>query len=294
MQPPHMTKNSMFKPKPTMKKNTNLILCLTIAAVLVYVACRKTDRQITKPVTNEIDLKFFFTNTSSNPLVQAISGFMQRQNYKYNFTEYVTNKIGYPHWDDAVVFENVRTFGSKPGTEDSSSVVYIPFVIDTQNHVNTTLMFKMNPSDTVFQYVSDWQYKNFSFDTIPINNTWKALDIFNIFMKMDHSVFGDTDFVVTDGRILGLNKDTMRTVSISNTTGKGNVRTQYGKENLLSSFTFCHTVSACVYVGPTQRMGKTATPIQPCFCHCNYTTFCTTIWVDIPTGGTGGGGTGGG
>lgn len=235
---------------------------------------------------------------SSNPDIQAALGFVKGQNDKYHFVNNLISKIGYPIWDKSKVFNNVQAASGRGNTGDSNTVVYVPFVIDTQSHVNATLMLKMAPTDTAFRFLADWEYKNYSFDSTGSANSWRAKDIFHIFAMMNHSVFGDTQFMVTDGRIFSdsQHKQRLVTIDFEPTGGKAGLA---GRNNLLT-ITFCNVVNACVYVGPSSKSARSSTSSLPCYCSCVTNLYCTTVmiedggWVTSGTGGSGGtGGTGG-
>ncbi|MBL7729803.1 MAG: hypothetical protein JNM88_01385 [Chitinophagaceae bacterium] len=228
--------------------------------------------------------KFFNRHAADDPLVKSILLKMQRENNQHPFIENIIAKVGYPHWDKAIVMQKVNKTGRV--STDDSSIVYIPFVRDSQNYVNSLLLFKLSPEDTSYQYLSDWQYAEFGFDST--GTGWNAKDVFHLFANFDRAVFGRTNFLITDGRIFGRQENEQTLIKLRPTASQG-------RNNILVYTTVCDLVDHCWAPEGT-------VPCQECTTGCSqyiYTTIeCTTGWVDdgwtTGGGGTGSGGTGGG
>ena len=75
----------------------------------------------------------------------------------------------------------------------------IPFVRDTQNYVNATMLININEKDTSFSYLCDWQYQ----DTATTQMSAKNLALFMI--HTDYFVFGSRMYELTDTSIFGRN-----------------------------------------------------------------------------------------
>jgi hypothetical protein len=155
---------------------------LLVSILVILFACKKIDHE-PKSSDNTLEQKFFYTRVSSVPVVKAVTGFVYRQNQKYNFLQNLTNRIGFPYWNKALTFSGASTSGRTAG--DSIDVIYIPFVRDRENFVNATLIVKITEVDTAFHILCDWQYKDFGFDAVD-SDEWNASNIFHIFAKMDY------------------------------------------------------------------------------------------------------------
>ncbi|MCB0739595.1 MAG: hypothetical protein KDB92_00740, partial [Chitinophagaceae bacterium] len=179
-----------------------MIVC--IAAAVVVNGCRKTDKLMQPPITgnnnNSVEEKFFNNHASTEPLVKALNGFLQRTNDTLHFVEKTVSRIGYPRWDKALSFAKLATAG-KGNSADSTTITYIPFVRDSQNYVNATMIIQSSFSDTIFNYLCDWQYSRFGYDTT--SNTWNAKDVFHLFSKFDYAVFDRIMFKITDPQLFG-------------------------------------------------------------------------------------------
>ena len=155
---------------------------------------------ITGNNNNSVEEKFFNNHASTEPLVKALNGFLQRTNDTLHFVEKTVSRIGYPRWDKALSFAKLATAG-KGNSADSTTITYIPFVRDSQNYVNATMIIQSSFSDTIFNYLCDWQYSRFGYDTT--SNTWNAKDVFHLFSKFDYAVFDRIMFKITDPQLFG-------------------------------------------------------------------------------------------
>ena len=86
-------------------------------------------------------------------------------------------------------------------TGDSSTIIYIPFAIPDSNTTAAVLAVRQLPSDTLFSLFYPQHYQQFGFDTTIAG--WNARNVFQMFAEFDYTIFGHTDFLVTDGRIFG-------------------------------------------------------------------------------------------
>ena len=130
---------------------------------MLYVSCKKTDKVLAtkeKITDNSIAEKFFEMHRTNDPVEKKIVEFIKRKNEKLNFIDQTIQQIGYPRWDKAFTkSKNIKTVSSSANlTGDSCDTYYIPFVRDTQNFVNATMVIKANSIDTTFSYLLDWQY----------------------------------------------------------------------------------------------------------------------------------------
>jgi hypothetical protein len=150
---------------------------------------------------------------------------MKRQNDKLHFVAQTVKQIGYPRWDKAIaVSKTDASVNGRGQTGDSANIYYVPFVRDSENYVNASLLISTELNDTTFEYKCNWQYKNFTYGTPHQDSTAERYALF--FLIMDYRTFGYTQFKITDtnlfynnhpyngnGRRIGL--------TISNQGGKG-------------------------------------------------------------------------
>jgi hypothetical protein len=267
--------------------------------MFVINACRKTDNQATaKKINGE---KFFNSRKSSNPLVQSVTGFIKRQNEKYNFVEKTVNQIGYPYLDKAVIM--TAPSGSHRGASDSTNIIYVPFVRDTQNFVNASLIISITPTDTSFMYLCDWQYSSFGYDTT--STGWNAMNVFHVFTRLDNVVFNRTKFRITDENLLTQQvRDSLSGMGLSfDSTSITYMLTEpavaYGRSNLWTLVTWCDDYDICMRDGEYLWARSNASQTSSLTCASGTlltVTVCTDTWEYIPGsgGGTGPGGGNGG
>ncbi|MBL7744127.1 MAG: hypothetical protein JNN00_11680 [Chitinophagaceae bacterium] len=282
-------------------RNFFLFAIAALTTLFLLQACRKMDA-VREKNENIIVLKFFNDHTPTDLKVKAAIGYIKRKHEKYQFAENVVEKIGFPYWDKTRVFENVRTGKSKPTGNnnrettmsqspgsDTADVLYIPFVRPGENRVNTILMLKMTGTDTVHQFLSDWQYKQFGFGAEQ-SGQWNAGNIFHIFMTMNNTVFGHTQFIVTDQRLLSDTSKNLVTLEPAEETSTNSGDGQTQVQSYYYGIQFCHSVKACVYVGNTSS-GRLQTLNSPPYAGgvCVTSQSCTTIWVLVFTNDDAGG-----
>ena len=134
-------------------------------ALIIFITCRKIDHQ---PEKVSIDIKesdFFTKHQSGDPYIQSIMDFIKRKNEKEHFVDNWIQKIGYSYWDKSIKKQK-RGIASGRISNDTINTLFIPFVIGSQNIVNTTLVVNTSPSDTNFHFIANWQYKNRPYGSI--------------------------------------------------------------------------------------------------------------------------------
>jgi len=240
---------------------------------------------------NAIEQKFFNTHRTADASEKAIVEYMKRQNDKLHFVAQTVKQIGYPRWDKAIaVSKTDASVNGRGQTVDSANIYYVPFVRDSENFVNASLLISTELNDTTFEYKCNWQYKNFTYGTPHQDSTAERYALF--FMIMDYRTFGYTQFKITDtnlfynnhpyngnGRRIGL--------TISNQGGKG-----YSAyvENLevCAYYYHCGTPDAAVC---NDADGCDFLDCSTGECYLSDVEFCDDSW---PVGGGGGGGAGNG
>jgi len=277
--------------------NPFCIFFVCIIGLLIFTACQKSDKLIESselPKTEVIQPEIFFTvHSSSNPAVIGAQNFLKSQNNKHQFIDEFVNRIGMPLWNKALVYENVKPVTRIASTiqESPATVVYIPFVRDSQIYVDASVLIRMTASDTTYRILCVWQYSDFGFEES--DTSWSARDIFNIFSQLDKSVFGYTKHRIKDGRIFGYPQETQLIATEIPETTNGKVATQ--------SFELeCRSRTVCITAPPSTNKvySNTGGPATNTVCT-TYTT-CSLVWTGgddpgpppIEGGGGGGGGTG--
>ena len=148
-----------------------------------------------RPTVN-LETRFFSEHIPNDPFVKSVLGFVKRENEKKHFVANLINKIGYPYWDKALVAPHSRNGHI---ASDSVNTVYIPFVIDDANTVNTTLIVRASPSDTNFLLLPDWKYADQPYGSPEVDSTAENVSL--LFMLEDRSVFGYDRFKLTDNNL---------------------------------------------------------------------------------------------
>ncbi len=154
----------------------------------------ETDRPETK--VDEITSKFFKEHRTSDPREQKLVDYILRQNDSLNFVEQTTAQIGFPRWDKAVAFEKPKKDGEHLVEQGADSVYYIPFVRDSQQYVNATMIINTGTTDTTFSYLCDWQYTQVANEPTVVVSEAEKIAVF--FMFLDKEVFNHQRFSIID------------------------------------------------------------------------------------------------
>ena len=266
-----------------MKKYRAIILGLISIGVLVYISCRKIETNEGNKSSDKLVTKFFESHSPSDTLVLRIADLLKRENKKYGFLERIISKIGFPYWDKARTFSKSDLAGLR-GDDYDTCITMIPFVRDSQYYVNAVLLFKTSSQDFSFQFLCDWQYANYGFDTA--QEKWDARSIFHIFSEFEKSIFDHRDFIITDTRIFGDTVEHLK-IELYNSDSSSGIS---GRPAILSPVTICTPYRLC---HPPCLAFRTSEIGEPVCCFPTYHTFCTTFWVDdgwIPVNGGQGGG----
>lgn len=280
-----------------MKASLKLILTLTALYFLIlFISCKKIDsiQEDKLSNSNEIANKFFNTHRTSDPKEAALVNYLKNRNIKENFVEGIVNRIGYPRWDKAFQFPNkTKSNASTNLVGDSTSIYHIPFVRDSQNFVNASMILIANQTDTSISYKCDWEYSQ---KQNSIHSYTDSAEYFAVyFMILDKTVFGYNKFNITDSNLFKNNNHTSKYVTLntsnSNTTN-----------SLLQWVTTCQEVTMswqdCPYGGINCKSNG-----DPGCDNCSRCTnsisydYCSSTWQETGGGGgsgTGGSGTGGG
>lgn len=181
-----------------MRINKLNIFLFLLAGATVYVSCRKMDQRHAEPAGQNPETRFFALHSSNKPLIQSISQYFKHLNEKDHFVEKTIQRIGYPRWDKAVTVKSPAVFHR--GASDSVELTYIPFVRETEDFVNASLLVQTSATDTLYKYICDWQYqyvKKGVFEDTAITAERIALTL----ITLDKEVFGHTKYDLTDNAL---------------------------------------------------------------------------------------------
>ena len=206
---------------------------------------------------------------------------------KKEFVTGLTKRIGYPLWDKAMIATS-KGLAHRGASGDSSSIIYIPFAIPDSNTTAAVLAVRQLPSDTLFSLCYPQHYQQFGFDTTAAG--WNARNVYQLFTEFDYTIFGHTDFLITDGRIFG--QDAVDTLLVKRRPAVGS-RESYQQRQ---SEWIEECVNYLIYGVTYQQRSSTSMPAPLAL------EVCTVYWNEegmfggggIGTGGGGGGGGGGG
>jgi Protein of unknown function (DUF3289) len=166
-------------------------------------------------------------------------------------------------------------------------MIYIPFVKDSQNFVNASLIIKTTATDTSFKFLHGSQYDDYGFDTLK-TGVWNARNVFHILANLDRNIFGTKKYRILDNRIF--NGDTSIQPIVTFIDEAPNTG---GRTSLMEPITVCNLIRTCGQCLAFKTSATATDPYDPC-CFATYNNVCTTYWIEIGGGGTGGGGGGGG
>jgi len=248
--------------------------------------CTKKDQLAT--LENEpgaIEKKFFTTNRTQNDDERVLVDYLIRQQQKNKFVEKTVAQIGYPRWDKMITVRRKGNGSGKGASDSTGTTYYIPFVRDTQQYVNASMIINTTASDTSFGYRCDWEYAQRQNSLNSVSDSAEYHAIF--FMVLDKAVFGYTEFEITDTSLFKQNNLTPLKIKL-NDLPTGN------KNNDYSPVQVCQETIVTWQNCPYPR-GQCGGPNGTCDnCHlCTDSgpwTYCWTTWI---VGGSGFGNTGG-
>lgn len=258
------------------KINLKIFLLL---GFLVINSCRKLDVISIAKMPTETRSKFFTEHRSADLVEAAFVDFIKRQDEQKHFVEKTVRQIGYPYWNKAVkAMRSVANVAGK-NSNDSTEIIYVPFVRDSQNYVNAALIINISPgADTTFNYACDWQY--FQKNRDAANN--HAV----FFMGMDKNVFGAANFEILDKNLFKDGNHEAQHVELADDNG--------GTAGKMVAVQRCSNITVTYCTTPDA---------DECINGCDFCSICFSsnsynyCWIDFIDDGTGsgtGGGTGGG
>lgn len=236
-----------------MRTKTKLLLGLILTvSMLSYLSCKKTDTftDSVKVKSSEIEEKFFNTHRTADPVEKLLVDFLKKVNEKDKFVEKTVSKIGYPRWDKTLSLSNPLTaqVGREPG--DSVQVFYVPFVRDSQNFVNASMLLKTTPTDTSFYFKCDWQYRFKEYGSPYVDSTAEKHAL--LFMLLDKATFGYNEFKLIDSNLFRQNNspvnESRKLVLLTDSTYNSTVNSLYYHEICFDSY-ICGTIEYCAEHG---------------------------------------------
>ena len=232
-----------------------------------------------------IEKRFFADNRTADLTESKLVAFLVKQNQRNRFVEKTVAQIGYPRWDKMISLKQ-KGSGTGRGAADSSfTTYYIPFVRDSQQFVNASMIINAYPSDTSFSYRCDWEYAQRQNNPNSLSDSAEYHAIF--FMVLDKAVFGYDEFTIIDTSIFRHNNFTPLRVKLNN-PASGNRGNDY------TTVQICQDVIATWQDCPYPR-GQCGGPNGTCDnCdECTDSGPLTYCWTTFVAGGSGSGSTGG-
>ncbi|MCX6318260.1 MAG: hypothetical protein NTW29_13290 [Bacteroidetes bacterium] len=254
-----------------------------------YAACRKADAPLTQERGQSAITRFFYERAPATPLVQSIRDYAIREQAKAPFAEALIRQIGYPQWNKALTIAGASPSRSGRGAEDSVHITYVPFVRDSQQHVNATLAVATSPGDTSLRIFCDWQYADTT--ATGLSKAQFALTM----MALDEAVFGNRLYQLTDTTIFHHRSRYIR----PHAPGSGATKSLATASSSLLSWLYTTTICWTEYVPLYQGQVVGCDPETDCPFYTAVQACIEIIWSSSGGGGGGGtsgpiGGTGGG
>lgn len=267
-------------------KTSKLFLTLILfISVLTHLSCKKNDTVVpTKKIDlNLIEQKFFNTNRTTNATENAFISFLKKVNDTNHFVEKTVKQIGFPKWDKAITTSKRKNFNSNNVIGDSSQTFFIPFVRDSQNYVNASMVINLTPTDTSFFYRCDWEYRLLQNDG--------AESLATFFMSLDKVVFNHKKFKIIDSSLFESSHGNALFIRLDTVGSNYTPSNNYWELELMCDWVYTYYV-ACGFPNSPQCING----CDACYrCIGFYSTrVCWEEWVWNGGGGTPGGNTGGG
>jgi uncharacterized membrane protein YgcG len=211
-----------FKPKSKLnttsmpRKLTKLVTFITFISlvVVIFIGCRKLDKQIEQLPQNQSEEKFFTTPENISDELKAVVDDIKKQNDQYHFINSFTAKNGLPVWDKVV--SNVSITNSQIKASGNTSLI-------ESNPADTLLFFipLRHTDSSVKAYVACAKFGNqyrydvykrdvltnlYSSDSTVRNFRSAMLSVFGLFEKsINHKdtivVGGQYQFAIDSARI---------------------------------------------------------------------------------------------
>jgi hypothetical protein len=285
-------------------KTHQIWTAITLSFCIALFSCRKAGLEELKPILQvQTDNNSFFTrHVSADPTIIAARQFVLSQDEKFNFSKPLSEKIGTPFWNKALIYgKSIQNEMDQSLETADSIIIYIPFARDNERNVNAALAIKIKDTDTSFRMLYNWEYRQFDANN---SSGWSPQDVFHIFSLLERSVFATTNFRIIDPILLPaelqsqMQADHMNFDSLDvNFTLLENLATEsFRFTTLCNSYTYCIKYKLKAFRGSGAASTNEALD-QECEKTGSYTT-CATYWIEgpddpmdpPPPGGSGSGG----
>lgn len=249
-----------------------------IMSFTVINSCRRIQHdELTQQIPKTTESKFFDLPVSVDPIIKALADKIHRQDEQYHFVDDLVKRVGFPIWDKSLIVTNegVRNATARI-MDDSTTLIYVPFAVDSAQLVKATLLAQLSPEDSIFRLLYSWEYKRFGFDSAANNYVWKAKDIFHLFTTFQRSIYNHQSFQVTDGRIFGGDSAWQPLASFDQNNS-------WQRLNTLQPVTVCDIYITCDT--SCKRAFKTSSTADYYWCGCPAVqNLCTVRWLNVDPG----------
>jgi hypothetical protein len=260
-----------------MKSKTSLLTFLGIGLLIFSISCKKFDtaQEPNEAMENSYEEKFFNSHRTSDSKENAIVNYVKRINEKEKFVNNAVKQIGFPRWDKITLYTSKYNINSFASSNDSTHTYFVPFVRDSQNFVNASLIIVANPSDTTFRFRYNWQY--LQMQNTPNSVLDSAENFAIMFMRLDKAVFGYKKFSITDNNLFKRNGKNAIHVELRDSVIQNNLYEQVTCTSITITYNDCYAPDS-----------------DECSGGCDGCWFCTAaIHITSCTEGSGGGSSGG-
>ncbi len=203
-----------------------------------YFACTKLDLIGKHQVMDATD-KFFNVPNSTNPLtIKVLNEIRRRNDIKPFVTEFAT-KNGYPVWEKALIRSKSQVSHqsgfANNAQEDTSTLVYVPLVLETESKVNGYILAVITDSSMPIVYRLAQDYKNYAFEES--ENELSATQFAYSMIILNKNVFGINSYKINDPRLFS--SDTLHNqttqITLSSQSIEGFSDGSSGSTNLLGN-----------------------------------------------------------
>lgn len=251
---------------------------------LFFISCKKTDFISSNAAASSTEGNFFSRFAANDAATITASKYVERKETQYHFTDGIIQQIGFPHWDKSIVFNTAANNNpSITASNNDATIVFIPFVRDTENVVNALMRITITPSDTSYKIICNWQYTD-SVSTGLIGRHQSLL-----LMALNRSVFHDDLYKITDSlSFIGSGRKGKFVQILSTayqTLGKPTSLPQGLLTQVTYTVTICYSQTVNVPVNSGNLTG--CPPDGPCPFYTTQTTCEDITWVDYVDDGSG-------
>ncbi len=264
--------------------NKIILTIFLLLVVLIFNSCGKHEVNSITKLSIESHSKFFTNNRTQDMGEAALVDFIKRQDEQKHFVERTVSQIGYPYWDKSIKLIRPATNVAGRNGNESTEIIYVPFVKDSQNYVNAAMIINVQPGkDTSFTYACDWQYYQLKSDNA---NNYAVF-----FMQLNKIVFGYSEFIITNKHLFtpksnpNKHNTSQYSTRIQFSDGSSNFNTGSNRLLELECYDIIITYVCAVCKGNDPQCPLGGTWVE-------YETVCG--WIDYPGEGPGGDPGGGG